>query len=357
MAVSRGDLVTAAQYNGLQNRIQQVLGVGSSDFGYGQTVISSQVSGPGVSSDAEVVSAEQMQSLRDDFDRALKHQTGNNISIAQLASGDLIGADVSTGDLPNFTGEDTDGDGFTDFTLSNTVATKGFNDYLTIMTTLEAGKDTVAVAETDDSVLDSDQRTTQWNGTINSEFIVTFSSVDAMRHFFNAGGEIQIQGECDYSGTPLDGSRNGLWENMLGSPGLIRFGSTYTTLDGNTSNVTFPDGAIGFRQLTTSNQILFKRSASAGTYGDSYWQIEGRLDPNNTQRLRFVVTLVDDGPESNPDEGDKGSIEPGVVEPITAPIFFDYGARRALSTTFESNGTTRRFEIPFPSLVRTNTFE
>ena len=357
MAVSSGDLITAGQYNTLQNRLEQLLGVGSDDLGYGQTVTSSQVDGPGVSTDADDVTALQMQQLRDDMDRAIKHQTGNNVSIAQIQSSDLIGADVSTTDLPSFTGQDLDGDGATDFTLTNTNNTKGFNDYLTLMTTLEAGKDTVAVAETVDETLDGDTRTTQWNGTIDSEFIVTFADPNAMRHFFNAGGEVHVQGIHDYAGTGGDGTRDGLWKNMINNPGLIRFGSTATLIDGSSSNVTFPDGAVGFRQLTDTYQTIFRRDASAGTYGDSFWTVEARLETSNPQRLRFKITLVDDGPESNLDAGAKGSIEPGVVEPITADTTFDYGVRRARSTDFESDGTTRRFEIPAPSLVRTGTFE
>jgi hypothetical protein len=43
MAVNDGDNITAAQYNGLQSRIDQVLGTGSGDFGYGNSVSSSQV--------------------------------------------------------------------------------------------------------------------------------------------------------------------------------------------------------------------------------------------------------------------------------------------------------------------------
>ena len=39
-----GDLITAARYNNAQGRVSAILGNGSSNEGYGQTVTSSQVS-------------------------------------------------------------------------------------------------------------------------------------------------------------------------------------------------------------------------------------------------------------------------------------------------------------------------
>ena len=41
--VSSGQTVTAAQYNDLQSRTNQILGTGSGDSGYGQSLTSAQV--------------------------------------------------------------------------------------------------------------------------------------------------------------------------------------------------------------------------------------------------------------------------------------------------------------------------
>jgi len=367
MAVLPQAIITASDYNTLQNRIEQILGTGSAieNTGYGQTVTSGQVAGPGPSSDGDIVDHERMQELWDDMDRAYKHQNGSNLGLTQLATGDLIGADVSTSDLPAFSDEDADNDGNIDYSLSNIDNTQGFNDYLTIMTALEAGKDTVAVAETvsDGAIVPGgDARTTSFNGTIDSEFTVTFSSDDALRHFFNAGGQILIEGTVEnVSDTTATNNnavlRNQGWQSMIENPGTIAFGYNYTTIDGQSTGVTYPDGAIGQRQLTTTFQTIFRRDASASTYGDSYWTIEARIESSLTRRLRFKLTLVDDGPESNLDAGAKGSIEPGVTEPVTANILFDYGARRPRSLDFETDGTTRRFTLPYPTFANPNTFE
>lgn len=371
MAVSPGSSITASNYNILQNRIEQLLGTGSDDFGYGQVVTSSQVTGAGAGVNGEIVDSEHMRNLWNDMDRAYKHQNGSNLSITQITTGDLIGADVSTEDLPVFDTVDTDGDGRLDYTLSNIDNTQGFNDYLTVMTGLEDAKDTVAVAETfPDAAIKDDQRTTSFNGLITSTFTVTFGTstqteaqrINAMRHFFNAGGQILIEGSVSNvnNNTAINNDsvqRNEGWQTMIEGPQVIRFGHSSTTIDGASTGVTFPAGAIGFRQLTTTEEIIFKRDASAGDYEDSYWQIKARIDSGTPYRLRFFLELLDDGPETNADAGQKGSIEPGVVEPVTVDIFFDYGARRPRSTDFESDGTTRRFSLPFPTFSVVNTFE
>ena len=43
MAVSTGDNITAAQFNSLQSRVSNIMGTGSGDSGYGQTLSSAQV--------------------------------------------------------------------------------------------------------------------------------------------------------------------------------------------------------------------------------------------------------------------------------------------------------------------------
>ena len=94
MAVNVGDSITAAQYNGLQSRIQQVLGNGSGDFGYGQTLESSQVNAPTSpgAGDGDSITALQMQELHDDMSKAYTHQTGNPLPVKDIAQEDIVGA-------------------------------------------------------------------------------------------------------------------------------------------------------------------------------------------------------------------------------------------------------------------------
>lgn len=337
MAVNSGDNITAAQFNGLQSRITQVLGIGSGDFGYGQAVLSSQVlsvTNPNIP-DGDSITAAQFNNLRSDMRKAVIHQTGTEISVNTFNVGDIIGADASGTDVNLDTGA-----------IINPDVTTGFNDLLDVMSGLETNRFNIHPGQAQIQVRAADERTTNWNGTIISEFTVSFSNANARRHFFNAAGQIRISGANDMNtSTGASFARDEGWDSLLENPGEIHFDHNSTTATGSTSNVSFPSGTIGNTNLTNSYQTIFRKDASGGLYSDSYWKIDARQ--NSTSQIQFKVELVDDGPESNFDQGQEGSIEPGVVEPITADLEFEYAARRA-------NGEV---VLPFPTFNIVNTFE
>lgn len=340
MAVNSNNTITAAQYNNLQSRISQLVGTGSGDFGYGQSLSSSQVSAvvDETVPDGDSITAVQFNNLRDDLGIAYKHQTGNNLPINAFSTGDIIGADQSGTDL------DFQPDG--SYIFVNQDASKGFNDFLDIISDLEADRFVIDQTQQEIQVRASDSRTTQWNGTINSEFTISFSDSDARRHFFNAGGQIRISGFVDMGTSTGDSqARDQGWKDMIENPGEIQFDYNSTVITGSTTGVSFPDGVVGNEDLTSSFKIIFKKDANSGTYGDSYWQIEVQND--SATQIRFKITLVDDGPESDSDAGDVGSIPGGITEPVTADLEFEYGARRA-------NGAV---VLPYPAFAIANTFE
>jgi hypothetical protein len=338
MAVNSGDSITAAQYNGLQSRINQVLGVGSGGFGYGQAVSSSQVlslTDPDIP-DGDSVTAAQFNNVRTDLRKAFIHQNGSEISISSFNVGDIIGADTSGTDI-NFTNGSV---------IVNPDASKGFNDLLDVMSGLEANRFQIDPGQAEIQVRAADERTSNFNGTITSEFTVSFSNANARRHFFNAGGQIRISGIANTSNSsPASLERDEGWSNLLTNPVEIHFDHNSTTVTGSSSGVSFPAGVIGNSDLTSSYQTIFRKDASAGVYGDSFWRIDARQD--STTQIRFRVVLVDDGPESDPDSGEDGSIPGGITEPVTATIEFEYAARRA-------NGEV---VVPFPAFNVVNTFE
>ena len=340
MAVSPGDTITAADFNNLQSRIAQVLGTGSDDFGYGQTVESSQVTSltdPDIP-DGNSVLASQFNDLKTDLGKAYKHQEGSDIPINDFTAGDIIGANESGTNL-NF---DQSGN----YIFANEDTTKGFNDFLTIMTDLESNRFNIHPSQEDVQVRDSDQRTSSFNGTITSQLTISFTNEDARRHFFNSGGDIRFEGTADLSTSqPGSGARDEGWNDLLENPGTIIFDYNSTTITGSTSGVSFPGGVIGNNSLTGSFQVIYRKDANGGTYGDSFWTIEAREDSSTV--IRFRITLVDDGPESDTDAGADGSIEGGITEPVTADLEFEYSARRA-------NGEV---VVPFPAFSIVDTFE
>jgi len=299
MAVSSGGLVLAAEYNSLQNRVATVLGNGVNTFGYGQPVTSSQVS------TGAVITASRLANVREDLERIYTHQTGDPIPLNLIVPQDIIAADTSGGDV-----------------------TKGFNDYLDLITTLESNRFDIDATQQDVTPsITSDTRNIQWSYiTITSEFTATFTSSNARRHFFNSGGEIRIAGSV----TNLEGvehpsyPRNKMWQDLVQNPGTILFGHNYVqnTLTGATG-VSFPNTqSFGNYQLDSTYKTIFRKDSSGagGVYGsvyeNSYWMIQARNDSDSV--IRFRVSLVDTGPESGP-----------IEEPVTADITYNYGGRRA----------------------------
>lgn len=336
MAVNVGDIITAAQYNGLQSRISSLLGTGSGDFGYGQSVTSSQVTAltdPNIP-DGDTVSATQMDNLRADMTAAYKHQTGSDPSIRNIASGDVIGADKSG------TGLTYAGDGT--YTFNSEDTTGGFNDYLSLMDTLETSRFTVHNSQYDEADLRTPQRTIAWNGTINATVRYSWNDADHARHFFNAGGEIHVEGNLS-SGT---GSKSTDWANMLANPGRVRIGYNYVTIDGSTTGVTLVSD--GWYDLTVGTPVeVFTKTGNAAVYAENRYRIT--ITKVNTSTMDVQVQLEDNdtgdlfNPDGNPNPG------PVVDENVDGTITITYGARTA-------NGTST-VNVPYPATAVTDTFE
>jgi hypothetical protein len=314
--VSVGDIITAAQYNDLQTRIQKVLGNGTGDYGYGETVTSVAVPV------AKIVEATDMNKLYTDIVKCIVHQFGTvPTSIAELAVADIIGADAST-------------------TPDETI--KGHNDYNTAIGSAETYRLNVAASQTSTESKITSQRTSAWGGStdvITHTVSVTFpgnyvtkdtsgnnyttTGADHMRHFFNAGGKITFSAAL----TGGSGSKYNDWNSMLTNMGTIRFGRTDTTATGTGTTST-----IGYLDLTTSYQQIFKKTGS-GVYAENDYNINARLVGTDTIQFRIQFRDDDAGdqqlPGSNP--GNDGVIIPGpaVDENVSGTVTSYVGQVRA----------------------------
>jgi hypothetical protein len=320
MAVSVGDKITAAQYNGLQSRVASILGTGSGNEGYGQSVTSSQVSGessPGAG-DGDLVTAANMNEVWTDMDKCWQHIYGVNLPLRNFSTGDVIGADASGTGL-TYAANDT-------YTFDNQDNTGGFNDYLAKMTEIET--DRFLMDDGEDSIDDiaASVRTASWNGTINCTFRCTFNSADERRHFFNAGGYIYIE----LSGENGSGAKDTDWNSMITNPGQVQFGYNYTTVSGSTTGVTL--NSIGnFDVTSTTFTTIFTKTGNADVYAENDYIVQVRQAlsaDGGAAALEFRVILQDD------DTGDQQSIEPGPFGPaededVTLDITATLGGRRA----------------------------
>lgn len=340
MSVDSNTSIKAADFNSLQSRINQVLGTGTNNFGYGQSVSSFQVvaiTDPSVPN-GDSVTAEQVNNALNDLNIIHTHQTGFSLNLSQFNVGDVVGADASGTDITidiegnrSIVNEDTD---------------KGFNDLLDIIENLENNRFNIAGNQSDEQNVINDERIRDWNDEIDSEFTVTFSNANERRHFFNAGGEIRFSGSVDLStSSGVSLSRDQGWKDMIENVSVIRFTHDSTIETGGAAGVSFPAGFIGNYDLTSQYQVIFRKDANSGTYSDSFWTIQAK--EIDAQTISFKIVLIDNGPESNPDAGDPDGVAGGIQEPVTADLFFDYGFLKA-------NGAVT---IPTPTFTLVQDFE
>jgi len=331
MAVAVGDIITAAQYNTLQSRIANIMGTGSGQDGYGQTLISSSVTPPtgAGAGDGDTVEAAFMQNLYNDMNKAYTHQTGNDISgiLYQVITGNVIGADQTGTDLTYAVG------GSYTFSGPNTLG--GFNDYESAMTTIESAKFAIAGSQQTVADVTSNTRTSTWNGAIDMEFTCTFTDANHRRHFFNSGGEIRITGSL----ASPSGAKELDWNSMLVNSGAIRFGYNYTTASSGTGS------AIGNYNLTSTYQQIFTKAGS-GVYAENVYKVEAKQ--NSTSIIQFRVTLTDNDAGDRPVPSPPPPYGPLVDENIVADTTMTMSTRRASGSNVA---------VANPAFAVTNSFE
>ena len=321
MAVSVGSTITAAQYNGLQSRVEAILGNGSGNEGYGQTVSSSQVSGESSvgAGDGDIVTHTELRKVWTDMNTCWQHIYGEALPLRNFEEGDVIGADASG------TGLTYDGD---NYTFDNQDNTGGFNDYLSKMSEIET--DRFLMDDGEDSIDDiaASSRTSSWNGTINCTFRCTFDDADHRRHYFNSGGYIYIE----LSGSNGSGSKASDWNSMITNPGQVQFGYNYTTVSGSTTGVTL--NSIGnFDVTSTTFTTIFTKTGNADVYAENDYIVQVRqalTADGGAAALEFRVILQDD------DTGDPpivpvpiGGEPDGVDEDVNLDVVATLGGRRA----------------------------
>ena len=252
-----GDLITAARYNNAQGRVESILGDGSTNEGYGQTVTSEQVSSN------VVINATHVNALYTDLRKIFVHQTGGNPnSIAEVEVGDTVAEDTS--------GADTK---------------EGFKDYEDFISIIETSGNRFRLAPAQSSTLNNAktiQRRNQWTAPIECEFQIAFTDSNARRHFFNAGGSLTMISSL--SGTPTVGdsvAKSQDWASILGNAGTVSMDYQETTTTG-----TGVVQSIGNFDLTTSYQEIYRKSAT-GVYGNNNYILYAMAPTSSTIRVKY----------------------------------------------------------------------
>ena len=274
--------ITAARINNLQSSIALILGTGSGQTGYGQTVTSVPVNNTG-----DIVEAADMNAIYADILKARVHQVGiGDIGIAEVIQNLNIVAENTSNFISDSSVVTTDPDGFK----------KGIEDFESLMATVIADKTTIDATQADLEPGITSVRSSTWNGLIYHEIQVTFSSADAKRFFFNAGGEIRLSTNNTSASTPkgLD------WTQLCSQVGTIKFSAE------NTVSTTGGGSSIGNYDLTGAFQNIYQKIGSgsySAIYAGNIYTVKARsdIDTRIIFRIEFNDVVFDNNVDNNVD--------------------------------------------------------
>ena len=244
--------VAATDYNAIRNKIVAILGTGSGQQGYGQSIASSAVFA------GNNITKAQWDLLRYDLVNAKVHQDGVLPSIVTIASGDFIGYGAG---YPN-----TNYDSLAEQAILNR-----FN--------IGAGQSVLSLAsmtgETAPGVI---SRTGSWTTQSQCTLTVTFATANDARYFFNSGGKIRFTSSRTGGVTS---AQNTAWTNLLSTTvGTVIFGAQ-------------TPATVNFYTLTTAYQQWYTVSSST-PYSANFYRIEALCnctDPTNVNGTASVVTF------------------------------------------------------------------
>ena len=287
--------IKKADYNAIQSDISNVLGTGAGQYGYGQPVLSSQVT------ESDVVTVNEYSALRYDIINAYTHlNNGPPSNVDEQALGKSIRYSATDEPIDYWQSVAT---GIV--TNARNLAVAGQRITVNHGTVTEDWPGPYG---------------TNWSDALYATVIVTWTSAENARHFFNAGGSIDITSSRAGGSS---NNQNTSWTSLLSTAGTRRFG-------GNTpgTGVNPNDGSNYFR-LSAARQNWSTVTASS-PYALNTWEIDAKtldvpvVTDNSagvSRRIEFYVKWIDDhvalGGEPDQPAGRKvgaGTFGPDVVD-------------------------------------------
>ena len=228
MAYAQGDTIEATHYNGFVASVNAIWGSGTGDSGYGQSSTLSTVAV------TNTVTATQWANLIARIDSMRQHQSGTTSGLTQPTTGDTI-------------------------TYLSTLSTQ-IGTITTNKRSNNVGTTQLATANASGA--------TGWTSNAVRECTFTFSSANAMRYFFNAGGTVTFNTiSSSFSGN----TKSTNWDTMA-----------------NAASATVTN-AVFWDNLSTSNYTLYTGTGSGADYGSNNLYLQARL--NAAPGSSTVITL------------------------------------------------------------------
>jgi len=196
--------IQVADYNDIQAKVAGVLGVGSGNSGYGQTVFSNQIT------TSNRVSVTDWTTLKYDIINAYIHQVGTTPTLVNASVGETVRAHTATAPYKQYA------------TWADVLVTQKFD--------ISA---TQAITRTAPVGLGSWYSETAWPGALGSTWTTRVYSLISVywptaaqaRAFFNSGGEIRfLSARAGGSTTGAIAAQNANWTTFLTGIGTQAFG-------------------------------------------------------------------------------------------------------------------------------------
>jgi hypothetical protein len=310
MTYSVGGLIQAVDYNGFASttsgaNVNSIWGVGSADTGYGQSTTLDTVSA------GAIVSATQWASLNSRISTIASHQRTSITSRTNPVAGDTIAILAAL---------NTD--------LTNCTNSRG--------SAVANGTQYAGWTGTSSKTTGTGSAGSAW--TITFTHTITWSSANAARYFFNAGGRIKWETSKTSTGTLADPEWNDLANTLVGdiyitggtaTQTIAGTAYTGTTKVGGTGTPTTLTTTTGWYDLTTGDTTIYKQFADTYLYTDQFIQINAKTAGSGTQ-LVLTTTWVDPGGDVYPNDNISGGVGAtagslslsGVTAPTTLVSYF-----------------------------------
>jgi len=257
MTVNVGQLITEAEYTTLRSGINLVMGTptgtGTGAAGYNQTITAPAIS-PG-----DKITAAAWNALKTDVDKAYTHQVGSAPNPALATVNTDSGITKAVHDALE--------------TVVNFVKDAG-NRF-----SLGAGQFSTVSAS-------SKTKASGWQGTQIHDVSFTWSSANAAKAFFNAGGKLVFVSSLSYTGTE---QKTIDWRTMVSTVGTVTQDYVNVTRSGTAGTIT----SDGYYDLTTTARNILSRGGTT-PYSENRYKIEARSITNGI-RIRMLYEDNDIG--------------------------------------------------------------
>lgn len=273
MTYTAGGLIQATDYNGFASttagaNVNDVWSTGSTDKGWGQTALATVSAAGTVTATQWADLVNRISSMGSQTNTTITSRvaptSGSTISILAAVNTDLTNI---TTNRNNAVAVGTQYTGWTG-TNSKTTATSGATWTITFTNT------------------------------------ITFASANAARYFFNGGGLIKIDVSKTATGALGDPEWNDLANTLCGDIYISGVAASHTIAGTAYTGVTKIGGTgtpntlattLGWYNLTTSNQIIYKQFADTAPYTANFIQHSARTAGAGTQLIINTVWSASDG--------------------------------------------------------------